>query len=310
MNRVPIPEEMAAKILFLSDRICCICHTPSKPTQIHHINLNPKDNRITNLCVLCLDCHNNTQIKGGFHRKLNPPLVRLYRNEWIKLVKKRKTVLEIPKSQLDYKKIINAEAKVALDKKKYVHLAIIYASLNNEKLKNKYINLALKNRPDNLTLIFLRKLQGRINLVPKRIKNKVINHQKKVKDWSQLARTYRDFEEYDKSILAYCKSIVKDLSKENNFSAAFYLKELSKAGLYNYLFEKDYLERAKNQELWWQIRNLQELGEYDQVEKILIKNKEKIENGDDSILKQMLYTCQGDLKKVVKLAKENINLFD
>ena len=38
--------------------------------------------------MLCLDCHDQTQIKGGFGRKLNADQVILYRNDWHKLVEK------------------------------------------------------------------------------------------------------------------------------------------------------------------------------------------------------------------------------
>ena len=69
-THIQIPTENAAKVLFFSDRTCCVCNIPGKPVQIHHIDENPSNNLIDNLCVLCLDCHNDTMIKGGFGRKL------------------------------------------------------------------------------------------------------------------------------------------------------------------------------------------------------------------------------------------------
>lgn len=39
-----------------------------------------------NLAVLCLDCHRETQIRGGFDRKLDAAQVRLYKLDWIKRV--------------------------------------------------------------------------------------------------------------------------------------------------------------------------------------------------------------------------------
>ncbi len=36
--------------------------------------------------MLCLDCHNETLVEGGFGRTLTPSLVRKYRDEWLIMV--------------------------------------------------------------------------------------------------------------------------------------------------------------------------------------------------------------------------------
>ena len=74
-QRPPIPDNIAAEVLFASDRTCCVCQEKGKPVQIHHIDGNPSNNAVENLAVLCLDCHNETQIKGGFGRQLIPSVV-------------------------------------------------------------------------------------------------------------------------------------------------------------------------------------------------------------------------------------------
>jgi len=81
-NRVEIPPEVSARVLFESDRICCICRQ-KRPVQIHHMDENPANNDPENLAVLCLDCHRDTQIRGGFDRKLDEGQVRLYRDDWL-----------------------------------------------------------------------------------------------------------------------------------------------------------------------------------------------------------------------------------
>jgi hypothetical protein len=88
--RIQIPDDIAAEILFLSDRTCCVCNTRGKPIQIHHIDENPANNLIENLAVLCLDCHDLTMIKGGFGRKLDANQIFRYRVEWLGRVKGRK----------------------------------------------------------------------------------------------------------------------------------------------------------------------------------------------------------------------------
>jgi hypothetical protein len=83
---VPIPEDIEATILYESDHTCCICHDRNRRVQIHHIDDDPSNNDPDNLCVLCLLCHNETQISGGFGRKHKPAEIKLYRDCWLKLV--------------------------------------------------------------------------------------------------------------------------------------------------------------------------------------------------------------------------------
>ena len=79
-NRIAIPSDVAAKILFLSDRTCCICRQHGKVIQIHHIDSDPSNNVEGNLAVLCSDCHDLTMIRGGFSRRLDAEQIVLYRN--------------------------------------------------------------------------------------------------------------------------------------------------------------------------------------------------------------------------------------
>ena len=69
--RIEIPKDMADNVMFMSDRTCCVCRKPNKQLQIHHIDENPSNNIYSNLAVLCIECHENTMITGGFGIKLN-----------------------------------------------------------------------------------------------------------------------------------------------------------------------------------------------------------------------------------------------
>ena len=89
-ERIPIQPERAALILFSSDRTCCVCRERGKPVQIHHLDDDPSNNDLGNLAVLCLDCHNATQVKGGFGRKLDSLQVRKFRDDWAARVAKRR----------------------------------------------------------------------------------------------------------------------------------------------------------------------------------------------------------------------------
>ena len=89
-KRIPIPKALATEVMFAADSTCCVCRENGKAVQIHHIDGNPSNNTFENLVVLCLEHHNQTQMSGGFGRKLDAPLVTLYRDEWLKAVKGRR----------------------------------------------------------------------------------------------------------------------------------------------------------------------------------------------------------------------------
>lgn len=89
-QRVEILEDVAAETLFRSDRTCCICRQRRKPVQLHHIDDDPGNNVIENLAVLCFDCHRETQIRGGFDRKLDASQVKLYKADWLKRVETKR----------------------------------------------------------------------------------------------------------------------------------------------------------------------------------------------------------------------------
>ncbi|HTP24694.1 MAG TPA: hypothetical protein VMK12_03410, partial [Anaeromyxobacteraceae bacterium] len=81
-QRTKIPQDVAALVLFESDRTCCVCRVPGKRIQIHHLDDDPSNHDAKNLAVLCTDCHDETHQSGGFARKLNADQIRLYREDW------------------------------------------------------------------------------------------------------------------------------------------------------------------------------------------------------------------------------------
>ena len=93
-NRIPIPDSLAAQVIFEHDRTCCVCNVRGRATQIHHIDDNPSNNDRENLALLCLEDHNDTQVRGGFGRKLNPDIVRKYREDWVQRVNDRRAAAD------------------------------------------------------------------------------------------------------------------------------------------------------------------------------------------------------------------------
>ena len=93
-KRNQIPPEIAARVLFASDRTCCVCRNQGKPIQIHHIDEKPNNNSPKNLAILCFDCHRETQIRGGFDRKLDGNQIILYLEDWLRIVAQRRATYE------------------------------------------------------------------------------------------------------------------------------------------------------------------------------------------------------------------------
>ena len=93
-QRIPIPSEVAAQVLVASDRTCCKCEERGARIQIHHIDEDPSNNDPDNLAVLCLKCHDETQVSGGFARRLSAEVVRRYRDQWIERIAKRRAVAD------------------------------------------------------------------------------------------------------------------------------------------------------------------------------------------------------------------------
>lgn len=91
-RRSPSPE-LSARLLHASDITCCVCRRPGQAVQLHHLNGDRSDDTPDNFAVLCLNCHDRTQLRGGFGRHLGELVVRAYRDEWVRLVADRRHVL-------------------------------------------------------------------------------------------------------------------------------------------------------------------------------------------------------------------------
>ena len=92
--RTDIPTAVVAEVLFASDNTCCVCNERGRAVQIHHLDENPNNHEFANLAVLCLDCHNKTQARGGFGRKLTRDVVCRFRDEWLNRVSKRRRQID------------------------------------------------------------------------------------------------------------------------------------------------------------------------------------------------------------------------
>lgn len=100
-SRVPFPEETAADILFKSNRTCCVCRVPRLPVQIHHVDGDHSNSIEANGACVCLTCHDDTQVRGGFGRKLDEATVLRYRDDWYAQVAAARSTLSLPKTEAE-----------------------------------------------------------------------------------------------------------------------------------------------------------------------------------------------------------------
>ncbi|MDI4649586.1 HNH endonuclease signature motif containing protein [Cohnella hashimotonis] len=309
--RIEIPSDISAKVMFLSDRTCCVCRFGRKPVQIHHIDEDPANNSPENLAVLCLDCHNDTMIKGGFGRKLNADQVILYRNDWLQTIEKRRTntQLEVVQEQAmrndsNFIEYITSVVEIYREGGQFELLVGLYDSLGNYELRDKYIEIALAEDSSDQTICFLRGMQGRADLIPKEVVERETARYTKNKDYSQRARFYLNLGMDVAATKDYVQSVLEALEGDNPFSAAFYLKELVKENLINRLFEEALRKFTERDDLWWQIRALQELGWDSELNDLLIRNAKFIENSGNTMLQIHLAQARGDEEKHLQLRKE------
>lgn len=306
--RVEIPREVAARVLFLSDRTCCVCREEGKPVQIHHIDDDPSNNALSNLSVLCFDCHRETQIRGGFDRKLDADQVVLFRDDWHALVSQRRAgeshrSLSPQSSELSLA-VSTSLAEIYRENKEYELLAIHYHSIGNRELRDKYIERALQGKPSDSSICFLRSLQDRPDLIPCAVLQRQLKFYSKHDDFTQRARLLATAKRFEEAATDYVRGILASLEKGNTFSAAFYIKELAEDGVLEELFIL-VLQSAKEQKnLWWQVRALEELGWDDALRELLLENQNEIEAGDNPRLQQLLAEAKGDHARTFDLRKE------
>ena len=121
-----------------------------KPVQLHHIDEDPSNHDINDLAVLCLDCHNLTQLIGGFSRKLDAEQVTLYREDWVRAVA-RKRVLgerEVGVGSKDHDRelqFVTMKAEILRENEQWDLLASHYHIYGNYELRDKYIEEPFAN---------------------------------------------------------------------------------------------------------------------------------------------------------------------
>jgi hypothetical protein len=249
-------------------------------------------------------------IIGGFGRKLNAEQIVLYRNDWLNKVAENRASYEMNLNKAEreqtteYIQYITSLTEIYKENEQYELLAMQYSTIGNEELRDKYIELAIENNQSDETIIYLRSLQNKTELIPEDVRERVCADLTNNKNWTQRARFYLNFNRKLEAAKDYIRGILESLDNNNYFTAAFYLKELNQEKLGCHLFELALEEAAKEGDLWWQIRALEELGWYSEIDELVLKNARKIEELGDLSLLSKLESARGNSKKVLEIEKD------
>ena len=296
-RRIPTPIDIAALVLFYSDRTCCVCRRQDRRLiQIHHIDDNPSNNAFSNLAVLCHECHADTQVSGGFHRRLDAAQVRLYRNEWIASVG-RQSVAASPEAPYGRRRgtlYYNDAERVKLlnEEGNFTLLAMIHHELGDLEQRDRYIEKALHSEKSFEMELYLRSLQGTVHLIPEGVVAAHIAELQRRGNWSQLGRAYLKLSRWKDAAFAFCRYALESV-EDRPFSAAIYLKEMVAGGVITRLFEVALADAQRKRDLWWQHRSLQELERFEEADELLLQNAKAIKASNDEFLKRSLVGAEG-----------------
>lgn len=307
--RTRISTATAAAVLFAADRTCCVCRKPGKSVQIHHLDEDPTNHEPDNLAVLCRDCHEDTQVKGGFSRRLDADQVRLYRDSSNQAVAARRSTstdedrVGAPLGAYDAE-LATSLVEIEREAGNWVNLAFVYDGIGNEELRDKAVDKAVSQGVSEEVLLILRRLQGRVGDVPPEVIEAELGRQTEEGGYRIRAFIHEDLRQYREAADTYLEGLQADLPSLSAFTVAHHLKELMESEVIPGLFVEALQEAADKDDLWWQVRSLQELGWTSELDALVLENEERIATDPDLVETQRL-----DLRMIAALAKGDYDAY-
>ena len=289
-----IARETAAQLLFYSNRTCCVCRQPQRPLQIHHIDGDRLNHGFANLAVLCLECHTETQKKGGFYRKLDAAQVRLYRNEWLNIVGRAR----VPGGEtLDHGSAfgITAAAReqvagILLEHRQFAMLARHYHLLGETELRDKYVELALMETEISLaTEVTLRLRQNRLDAVAPARLHEFLASPHSLHGTLEVAQVYRALGRDTEAMLTFCDAIAQMLRAGHRLLAAVLLKRFAEEDFATGLLQEEFRESRRRGSIWMQVRCLQELHWHNELRRFFVDHRIQIETDPNLLLRFEMY---------------------
>ena len=145
-KRPPIPAKTLHIVLFGSAYTCCICRDKSHPIIVHHLIewAVSRNHNISNLSVLCLNCHAKAHSKSTISLNLTPERIRKAKATWEKTVRKNELRDLFTKSSwnllsgiwdyFNHSRIIDTICQLGIDPTKVAGYNVLYAngSINSD----------------------------------------------------------------------------------------------------------------------------------------------------------------------------------
>ncbi len=114
-SRRKIPENKEIEVLFLQNHTCCICRNRGNDVQIHHIDGDHSNNDVSNLTLVCLNCHSLVTGKRGLGQSYKPGEVYRYKINWERKVRDLRT-FSSSRHVLNYQKEIISQIDLIICK--------------------------------------------------------------------------------------------------------------------------------------------------------------------------------------------------
>jgi len=162
-----------------------------------------------------------------------------------------------------------------------VNLAFLYNSITNQELRDKAVNQALANGVSTDVLVMLRRLQGQVSDIPANVLDEHLQHLRAEGRFRARGALHADLGQHRKAAEAYVDGINSLLPDIEDFTLAYYLKELAGSDIITGLFVQALQTASDDDDLWWQVRALQELGWTTELHALLLNSKERIETDPD-----------------------------
>jgi hypothetical protein len=303
--RVQIPRPLADRALFEADRTCCVCRQPKKPLQIHHIDDNPSNNNYENLAVLCLDCHTDTQVHGGFNRKLSAGQVRLYREDWLRRIRNdregpgSRSAASEPDAAV---KTGLARLEVAITKQDWLTVARIYHAAGDIESRDRYIDRGLAEDPSPFYQVLFANLRGTAHQLPEAVKQAAAEQVER--DWTTHGGILLDVGKTKDAALTWLAGVQEAVEDGRWFVAAYYIRHALNAQVFPAFIETALADFIEQDDLWWQLRCYEELGWTESAKELLLGNERRIVESGHLPFLQKLATAKGDAGEVLRITRE------
>jgi len=296
---VPIPADIAAVVLFWSDRTCCVCRQRGRPVQVHHLDENSRNNAFANLAVLCVMCHGETHTFGGFARRLDAVQIRMFRDEWIARVGRALVAAQEETETTISDEAKNRVAAQLLESGRFDLLARHFHLVRRTDLRDHYVERALRELPlSPRERIELRMMQGRAKEIPGPELEAFFETVRDREGVLRLARWQNKLGRSEDAVVTYCGLISALVAAKQLFAAAVCMKELAASEVHNAFLHAAHEESRRQEDLWMSVRCLQELNWHSELKRLLLRHREEIEAGDHLLLRFELFRLVGDHERM------------